>query len=187
MKTIKQIADELGVSKGVVENCVKRENVIATQIGDDHTQTKYFNDEQVKQIKTRVLNNARSTRGKSTVGEVVALKAKFEEKQAEIQSINLKLDKLTFKLKTVEAQLTSANEQISFLQSQLTSKDDQIIATQQQLAAAQFLHNDDKHKLLALEDQQKQMSEIRLTWWQRRKLKKMQAEAKYSQQEEPQE
>lgn len=170
-KTIKQIADELGVSKQAVTKCIDN-------LGLRSTLTKNGNffvvgDSQEKAIKQAFLahqtaNQNANQNANQTPTELAAV----------ISVLQTTID-------TLQGQLATKDEQIRTLQGQLTAKDEQIgqitaamESTAAALTAAQALHAADKKTLMLIEDKE---NERKLSFWERRAAKKAEKKARKEQ------
>ena len=173
-KTIKQIADELGVSKQAVTKCIDN-------LGLRSTLTKNGNffvvgDSQEKAIKQAFLahqtaNQNANQNANQTPTELAAV-----------------IGVLQTTIDTLQGQLAAKDEQIRTLQGQLTAKDEQIgqitaamESTAAALTAAQALHAADKKTLMLIEDKE---NERKLSFWERRAAKKAEKKARKEQSDE---
>ena len=169
-KTIKQIADELGVSKQAVTKCIDN-------LGLRSTLTKNGNffvvgDSQEKAIKQAFLAHQTANQiANQTPTELAAV----------ISVLQTTID-------TLQGQLAAKDEQIRTLQGQLTAKDEQIgqitaamESTAAALTAAQALHAADKKTLMLIEDKE---NERKLSFWERRAAKKAEKKARKEQSDE---
>lgn len=173
-KTIKQIADELGVSKQAVTKCIDN-------LGLRSTLTKNGNffvvgDSQEKAIKQAFLahqtaNQNANQNANQTPTELAAV-----------------IGVLQTTIDTLQGQLAAKDEQIRTLQGQLIAKDEQIgqitaamESTAAALTAAQALHAADKKTLMLIEDKE---SERKLSFWERRAAKKAEKKARKEQSDE---
>ena len=169
-KTIKQIADELGVSKQAVTKCIDN-------LGLRSTLTKNGNffvvgDSQEKAIKQAFLaHQIANQNANQTPTELAAV----------ISMLQTTID-------TLQGQLAAKDEQIRTLQGQLTAKDEQIgqitaamESTAAALTAAQALHAADKKTLMLIEDKE---NERKLSFWERRAAKKAEKKARKEQSDE---
>ncbi len=163
-KTIKELADELGVTKTAIRKYMTddfRQNYVET----DATGVLHINDEGANFLqKLRKLPQTPQT--------------KFAETD-ENSGLQYVIDTQKETIEVLKAQLAAKDEQIRAQQEQLSLKEEQIgqltVALQQQttalentttaLAAAQALHAADKKQLLAIEDKS-------MSWLERRRAKK---------------
>ena len=186
-KTIKQIADELGVSKQAVTKCIDN-------LGLRATLTKSGNlflvgDSQEKAIKqafaahqTANQNANRNANQSPTDRQPVST-----DFSAVIDVLQATIDTLQGQIAIKDEQLSVKDEQIRTLQAQLTAKDDQIgqitaamESTAAALTAAQALHAADKKTLMLIEDKE---NERKLSFWERRAAKKAEKKARKEQSE----
>lgn len=183
-KTIKQIADELGVSKQAVQKRLSREPLYTTV-------APYISTiDGVKYIAVVGENLVKSAFSKSSVDKTSDLSIDKSE--------NLSIDKtdlytpiievLQATIDTLQGQLVAKDEQIRTLQEQLSAKDVQIgqitaamESTAAALTAAQALHAADKKTLMLIEDKE---SERKLSFWKRRAAKKAEKKARKEQSDE---
>ena len=170
-KTIKQIADELGVSKQAVTKCIDN-------LGLRSTLTKNGNffvvgDSQEKAIKQAFLAHQTANQNANQIANQTP-----NELAAVISVLQTTID-------TLQGQLAAKDEQIRTLQGQLTAKDEQIgqitaamESTAAALTAAQALHAADKKTLMLIEDKE---NERKLSFWERRAAKKAEKKARKEQ------
>lgn len=177
-KTIKQIADELGVSKQSVQKRLSREPLYTS------IQPYVYTQNGVKYIEV--------------VGENL-IKSAFYKTGIDTMSID-KNDHLSIPLytpiiETLQATIDTLQEQLNTKDKQLAAKDEQIRRQQEQiqqltsalqkqtsalesitaaLTVAQALHAADKKALMLMEDRE---SEHKLSFWERRAAKKAKKKA----------
>ena len=187
-KTIKQIADELGVSKQAVTKYIDN-------LGLRSTLTKNANcfmvgDSQEKAIKQAFLANQTANQTTNQTANQTA-----NQTPTELAAV---IDVLQTTIDTLKGQLSAKDEQ---MREQLAAKDEQIrgqqaqieqltAALQQQtsalesttaaLTAAQALHAADKKTLMLMEDRE---NERKLSFWERRAAKKAEKKAQKEQAE----
>lgn len=170
-KTIKQIADELGVSKQAVSKCIDNLGLRSTLTKNGN----YFvvGDNQEKAIKQafsahQTANQNANQNANQTPTELAAV-----------------IGVLQTTIDTLQGQLATKDEQIRTLQGQLAAKDEQIgqitaamESTAAALTAAQALHAADKKTLMLIEDKE---NERKLSFWERRAAKKAEKKARKEQ------
>lgn len=143
-KTIKQLADELGVSKPTISKAMSDLSIKAEQIGNKYI----LNETQISQIKSKITLKTES--------EVSADMQKMQEKTQNSEEIannqtfqffQLQLDILARQLEEKDKQLAEKDRQIAEKDKQLAAKDVQLTNayssmenTTAALTAAQALH-----------------------------------------------
>lgn len=143
-KTIKQLADELGVSKPTISKAMSDLSIKAEQIGNKYI----LNETQISQIKSKITQKTKS--------EVSADMQKMQEKTQNSEKIannqtfqffQLQLDILARQLEEKDKQLAEKDRQIVEKDKQLAAKDVQLTNayssmenTTAALTAAQALH-----------------------------------------------
>lgn len=166
-KTIKQIADELGVSKQAVSKCIDN-------LGLRSTLTKNGNffvvsNSQEKAIKRVFLShktanqNANQNANQSPT-ELAVL----------IEVLQTTIDTLQGQLSAKDEQIRKQQEQIEQLTSALQQQTSALESITAALTAAQALHAADKKALMLMEDRE---SEHKLSFWERRAAKKAKKKA----------
>lgn len=157
-KTIKQIADELGVSKQAVSKCIDNlglrstltKNANCFMVGDSQEKAikAAFEAHRKTPTKTPTKNDNSTTTANQMQAEFVAV----------VGVLQTTIDTLQGQLDAKDKQLTAKDEQIKQLTAALES-------TTAALTAAQALHAADKKALLTIEDKQEPPKRH---WWQRR-------------------
>lgn len=166
-KTIKQIADELGVSKQAVSKCIDN-------LGLRSTLTKNGNffvvsNSQEKAIKRVFLShktanqNANQNANQSPTELAVV-----------IEVLQTTIDTLQGQLAAKDEQIRRQQEQIEQLTSALQQQTSALESITAALTAAQALHAADKKALMLMEDRE---SEHKLSFWERRAAKKAKKKA----------
>ena len=196
-KTIKQLADELRVSKPTIAKViadlhlepVKVRNrfelsdedcsLVKTQISQGELQISQSDESQKTQISPKLQGSE-------------SQKSQSELQKSQISMLETQISLLQEQLAVKDEQLAAKDEQIKLLQAQFSVKDEQIsqltAALQQQtsalesttaaLTAAQALHAADKRSLMLLEDKE---NERKLSFWERRAAKKAAKKARKEQ------
>jgi hypothetical protein len=196
-KTIKQLADELRVSKPTIAKViadlhlepVKVRNrfelsdedcsLVKTQISQGKLQISQSDESQKTQISPKLQG------GESQISQ-------SELQKSQISMLETQISLLQEQLAVKDEQLATKDEQIKLMQAQFSVKDEQIsqltAALQQQtsalesttaaLTAAQALHAADKRSLMLLEDKE---NERKLSFWERRAAKKAAKKARKEQ------
>jgi predicted transcriptional regulator len=161
-KTIKQIADELGVSKTAIR---KR---FTDEFKSKYVQTNPDGSLQVTDEGCKLIE-------KSLRKSVETPQTKFAE-NSENQGFHELVAAQKETITLLKEELSEKNEQIRTLQAQLTAKDEQIGQitaamenTAAALNAAQALHAADKKTLMLIEDRE---NNRKLSFWERRAAKK---------------
>lgn len=191
-KTIKQIADELGVSKQAVQKRLSREPLYTS------IQPYVYTQNGVKYIEVVGENLIKSAFSKSGIDSLSIDKKNLSIDRNDDLSIDkegLSIDKnndftpiievLQATIDTLKGQLDAKDEQIRGQQAQI----EQLTAALQQqtsalesttaaLTAAQALHAADKKTLMLIEDKE---NERKLSFWERRAAKKAEKKARKEQ------
>lgn len=182
-KTIKQLAEELGVSKTAIRKRFsadfKSRYVETSADGSFH-----LSDEGCKLIAESLRKSPQTaqTPGVETTANQ-SLRVSPDIQQGTMGILTDQLAAKDEQIRAQQQQLITKDEQIKMMQSQLSAKDEQITqltaALQQQtsalesttaaLTAAQALHAADKRSLMLLEDKE---NERKLSFWERRAAKK---------------
>ena len=120
--TIKQLADELGVSKPTIRNIVSKLGIQSKlrKVGNRYT----LSDTQITQVKLQISKNEVLSESEKT---------KKSESQALSESEKLKNSIVREQLSILSKQLTVKDTQIQMLQDQLITKDSQIQLLQEQI------------------------------------------------------
>lgn len=174
-KTIKQIADELGVSKTAIRKRFTAE-FKSQYVETNADGSLQVSDEGCKLISESLRKQAQTPQTKfAETGENHGFQS-----VASIQKETIEL--LTTQLASKDEQIRAQQEQIRTLQAQLTAKDEQIgqitaamESTAAALTAAQALHAADKKTLMLIEDKE---NERKLSFWERRAAKKAEKKAR---------
>ena len=143
MKTIRQIADEIGVSKQAVFKKIKREPLSTSLQGltatvDGRLMVEVDGEKLIKQAFSEI---ASSTTDNQLTGAVVGLvdapSTKKEEKTAEVDGV---ISVLQATIDTLQGQLEVKDRQIDQQAQTIIQLTDALAAAQQTAAAAQALH-----------------------------------------------
>ena len=191
-KSIKQIADELGVSKTAIRKRFSddfKARYVETSAGG----SLQVSDEGCKLIAEslrKLPQTIQTPRAETTANQSLRV---FPDIQQETMGILTgQLAAKDEQIRAQQQQLITKDEQIKMMQAQLSAKDEQIsqltAALQQQtsalesttaaLTAAQALHAADKRSLMLLEDKE---NERKLSFWERRAAKKAAKKARKEQ------
>ena len=136
--TIKQLADELGVSKPTIRNIVSELGIQSKlrKVGNRYM----LSDAQITQVKLQILKDgvlSESEKTEKSESEVLSESEKTEKSESEMLSESEKTEKseseVLFELEKTENSIV--REQLSILSQQLTVKDNQIQVLQDQLIA----------------------------------------------------
>ena len=173
-KTIKQIADELGVSKQAVSKCIDN-------LGLRSTLTKNGNffvvgDSQEKAIRQvfashRTANQNANQNANQSPTELAAV----------IGVLQTTIDTLQGQLSAKDEQIRGQQAQIEQLTAALQQQTSVLESTTAALTAAQALHAADKKTLMLIEDKE---TERKLSFWERRAAKKAEKKARKEQSDE---
>lgn len=139
MKTIKQIADELGVTKEAIRQQVAKLPPSYVTIGANRT--KYINDD-----------------GQAILRQTVASKVTSKEPSL-LPSEKEKDDKLDTLITMLQKELDTKTEQLSIKDSQIEALNKRLAEAQQLLHQQQQLNAIAEQKILALEAKENQESE----------------------------
>lgn len=184
-KTIKQIADELGVSKQAIQKRLAREPLCTTVSPYISTikGTKYIDvagEALVKlAFKRFPVDNIAIDKTPKPASSVDKNGVSIDENKENIRMIDVlqstidilkgQLDSKDEQFRILQAQLEAKDEQIRALQAQLNVKDDQIGQITAALNAAQALNAADKKSLMLIEEKG---NGRKLSFWERRAAKK---------------
>ena len=137
--TIKQLADELGVSKPTIRNIVSKLGIQSKlrKVGNRYT----LSDTQITQVKLQISKNevlSESEKTKKSESQALSESEKSEkseklESQMLSESEKLKNSIVREQLSILSKQLTVKDTQIQMLQDQLITKDSQIQLLQEQI------------------------------------------------------
>ena len=173
-KTIKQIADELGVSKQAVSKCIDN-------LGLRSTLTKNGNffvvsNSQEKAIKRAFLSHktANQNANQNANQSPTELAVVIEVLQTTIDTLQGQLNTKDKQLAAKDEQIRKQQEQIEQLTSALQQQTSALESITAALTAAQALHAADKKALMLMEDRE---SEHKLSFWERRAAKKAKKKA----------
>lgn len=192
MKTVKQLAEELGVSKTAIRKrfsddfkaqYVQTSANGSLQVSDDGC--KLIAESLRKPPQTPQTSGVETTANlglrfvpdiqQDTMGVLTSqLAAKDEQIRAQQQQLITKDEQI----KTMQAQLSAKDEQISQLTAALQQQTSALESTTAALTAAQALHAADKRSLMLLEDKE---NERKLSFWERRAAKKAAKKARKEQ------
>jgi uncharacterized coiled-coil protein SlyX len=167
MKTIRQIADEIGVSKQAVFKKIKREPLSTSLQGltttvDGRLMVSVDGEKLIKQAFSDV---APSTTDNQLTGAVDGASTKNAEKMAAVDGV---ISVLQATIDTLQGQLEVKDRQIEQQAQTITRLTDALAAAQQTAAAAQALHAGTIQQLLTGEagaDQQSQEPEQKRGWF----------------------
>lgn len=170
-KTIKQIADELGVSKQAVSKCIDNLGLRSTLTKNGN----YFvvGDSQEKAIKQafaahQIANQNANQNANQTPTELAAV----------VGVLQTTIDTLKGQLAAKDDQIRGQQAQIEQLTAALQQQTSALESTTAALTAAQALHAADKKSLILLEDKE---NERKLSFWERRAAKKAEKKARKEQ------
>ena len=200
MKTVKQLADEFGVSKPTIAKVISDLGIKPCRVrnrfelSDEDcarigAQISQVEETQISQ-KEQILQSGNIEKSQNIL-QILQNKAE----KSPISMVESQMSLLQEQLVMKDNQLANKDEQIKAMQDQLSAKDAQIsqltAALQQQtaalesttaaLTAAQALHAADKRSLMLLEDKE---NERKLSFWERRAAKKAAKKAKKEQSSE---
>ena len=175
-KTIKQIADELGVSKPTISKVISDLGIYPHKVGNRFELT----DDDTILIKTQISQIGETEKSQKSKSETE--KSQNETEKSLISLLETQISLLQEQLNVKDTQLATKDEQIRVQQSQIKQLTE---ALQQQtsalenttaaLTAAQALHAADKKALLLIEDKE---NERKLSFWERRAAKKAEKKAR---------
>ena len=143
MKTIRQIADEIGVSKQAVFKKIKREPLSTSLQGltatvDGRLMVEVDGEKLIKQAFSEIAPSTTTNRFTGAVdGLVDAPSTKNEEKMAEVDGV---ISVLKATIDTLQGQLEVKDRQIEQQAQTIIRLTDTLAAAQQTAAAAQALH-----------------------------------------------
>lgn len=174
-KTVRQIAESIGVSKQAVMKCIDN-------LGLRETLTKNGNlfmvgDSQEKAIRTAFLSRQSANQNDNQAPTELA--TVIDTLRSTINSLQGQLETKDDQIKTMQAQLSAKDEQISQLTVALQQQTSALESTTAALTAAQALHAADKRSLMLLED--KDTDHRKPTFWERRAAKKAAKKVKKAQ------
>lgn len=162
MKTIKQIADEIGVSKQSIRNEIAKQ-------GLQSSLRKNGNQFAIDESCETLIKSAFDSRNGKITAKVVCkdnanqnakVTAKQNEKvcdyQSKIDVLEIDNKRLQEEIELLRGQLADGKEEIRYLRSQLIEKDKQISDTLKALDQAQQLHAIAENKVKLLEEKWKE-------------------------------
>lgn len=169
-KTIKQIADELGVSKQAVQKRLSREPLYTSIQPYVYTQNgvKY-----IEVVGENLIKSAFCKTGIDTMS-IPLYTPIIETLQATINTLQGQLNTKDKQLAAKDEQIRRQQEQIEQLTSALQQQTSALESITAALTAAQALHAADKKALMLMEDRE---SEHKLSFWERRAAKKAKKKA----------
>ena len=136
--TIKQLADELGVSKPTIRNIVSELGIQSKlrKVGNRYM----LSDAQITQVKLQILKDgvlSESEKTEKSESEVLSESEKTEKSESEVLSESEKTKKSESEMlsESEKTENSIVREQLSILSQQLTVKDNQIQVLQDQLIA----------------------------------------------------
>ena len=134
--TIKQLADELGVSKPTIRNIVSELGIQSKlrKVGNRYM----LSDAQITQVKLQILKDgvlSESEKTEKSESEMLSESEKTEKSESEVLSESEKTENSIVReqLSILSQQLTVKDNQIQVLQDQLIAKDNQIQILQEQI------------------------------------------------------
>ena len=134
--TIKQLADELGVSKPTIRNIVSELGIQSKlrKVGNRYM----LSDAQITQVKLQILKDgvlSESEKTEKSESEVLSESEKTEKSESEVLSESEKTEKSESEMlsESEKTENSIVREQLSILSQQLTVKDNQIQVLQDQL------------------------------------------------------
>ena len=131
--TIKQLADELGVSKPTIRNIVSELGIQSKlrKVGNRYM----LSDAQITQVKLQILKDGVLSESEKTESEVLSESEKTKKSESEMLSESEKTENSIVReqLSILSQQLTVKDNQIQVLQDQLIAKDNQIQILQEQI------------------------------------------------------
>ena len=181
-KTIKQIADELGVSKQAVQKRLSREPLYTS------IQPYVYTQDGVKYIDAVCENLIKSAFSKTGIDKNSTLSIdksglsidKSDLYTPMIEVLQATIDTLQRQLATKDEQIRGQQAQIEQLTAALQQQTSALESTTAALTAAQALHAADKKTLMLMEDRE---NERKLSFWERRAAKKAEKKAQKEQAE----
>ena len=136
--TIKQLADELGVSKPTIRNIVSELGIQSKlrKVGNRYM----LSDAQITQVKLQILKDgvlSESEKTEKSESEMLSESEKTEKSESEVLSESEKTKKSESEMlsESEKTENSIVREQLSILSQQLTVKDNQIQVLQDQLIA----------------------------------------------------
>jgi hypothetical protein len=191
-KTIKQLAEEFGVSKTAIRKRFSddfKANYVET-LDDGSLQVSAEGCKLIAESLRKPQQTAQTSEVETAANQ--SLRVSPDIQQETMGILTGQLAAKDEQIRAQQQQLITKDEQIKMMQAQLSAKDEQITqltaALQQQtsalesttaaLTAAQALHAADKRSLMLLEDKE---SERKLSFWERRAAKKAAKKARKEQ------
>ena len=171
MKTIRQIADEIGVSKQAVFKKIKREPLSTSLQGltatvDGRLMVEVDGEKLIKQAFSEITPSTTDNQLTGAVdGLVEGASTQHAEKTAEVDGV---ISVLQATIDALQGQLEVKDRQIEQQAQTITRLTDALVAAQQTAAAAQALHAGTIQQLLSGEagaDQQSQEPEEKRGWF----------------------
>ena len=131
--TIKQLADELGVSKPTIRNIVSKLGIQSKlrKVGNRYT----LSDTQITQVKLQISKNEVLSESEKSKSQMLSESEKTKKLESQMlsESEKLKNSIVREQLSILSKQLTVKDTQIQMLQDQLITKDSQIQLLQEQI------------------------------------------------------
>jgi len=137
MTTIKDLADQLQVSKPTITNVISALGILPTRSGNKYI----LSGDQVEQITTQIAKrrNAKSqNENEKSQNDFQKLQSDFQKSQNQNEKLLIEL--LQQQLTTKDRQIAEYQEQIKVYQRQIDKLTDSLNDTTQALSAAQALH-----------------------------------------------
>ena len=137
MTTIKDLADQLQVSKPTITNVISALGILPTRSGNKYI----LSGDQVEQITTQIAKrkNAKSqNENEKSQNDFQKLQSDFQKSQNQNEKLLIEL--LQQQLTTKDRQISEYQEQIKVYQRQIDKLTDSLNDTTQALSAAQALH-----------------------------------------------
>lgn len=157
MKTIKELADELGVSKTAVMKKIDN-------LGLREKLAKNGNRLAIREPEEKLIIEAFSKKESTTANQKTPTKSTTaNQKVGDSEEL---ISSLLEQLKAKDLQLAKKDEQIEALQNQMIQTTAALLAAQESVKAAQALHAiDRKEDVLAIEGDQEE-KDLNRKWWQ---------------------
>lgn len=157
MKTIKELANELGVSKTAVMKKIDN-------LGLREKLAKNGNRLAIREPEEKLIIEAFSKKESTTANQKTPTKSTTaNQKVGDLEEL---ISSLLEQLKAKDLQLAKKDEQIEALQNQMSQTTAALLAAQESVKAAQALHAiDRKEDVLAIEGDPKE-KDLNRKWWQ---------------------